>query len=475
MPLPTKNTSKQFARQGSLLFLLRALPATAVLVVMILYARWLPQNLYGQYQNFWVRYGLLSTFTTIGLPAFLLLLSPAEVAGFCRAIGQRQILFFLLVNSLCGGLFSYWEKSLFPLWFPALFLLVWTLGLLLEALLISFRKLKSLLVINTVFAGVFLILHLALVPDGGDTLQQLLFAIGGLALARVLLLMGWALAAFRRQQIQMPVRARSIWFHLTLTDIIQQSGRLLDKVLLGLLAPPARSAVYFNGAQEIPFLAALLGAASGNFLLQASAGDSASELPQKAHWLQLTGAFLGALVFPLFWGLLLNRQTLFEILFAGRYLESVPVFTIFLFALPLRAYPFSALLQQLRKGTMITLGAFLDLVLAVGLALLLYPLLDLSGIALAFTIATVLLAVFYTVQTIRYTSLSLSDLFPVKTWLLQFVGSGVIGIMACQVSRFWGWTPLAKGLFSGILLLLAAMFLLKRSLRSAAVPREPLA
>ncbi|RYD51787.1 MAG: hypothetical protein EOP52_06280 [Sphingobacteriales bacterium] len=475
MSQPNGNTNKQFASQGSKLFLVRALPAAAVLVVMVLYARRLPQELYGQYQNFWVRYGLLSTFTTLGLPSFFLLLSPPEVTGFWKHLSIRQLSLFGVVNLGCCALFSYWERLLFPGWIPAVFLLVWTCGLVLESILISFRKLNRLLVINVLFAGLFLPIHWLLLPEHTHSLTALFEGIGLLALLRAGVLGVWVLQVFRTQTAVAPIRSRKIWLHLTLTDLIQQSSRMLDKVLLGLLTSPARSAIYFNGAQEVPFLPALLGAASGNVLLHASNGREGASLHQKAHWLRLSGALLGALVFPMFWWLLLGRDAVFELVFAGRYPQAAPVFAVFTCALPLRAYPFSALLQHLRLGAVITIGAFFDLIIAIGLALVLYPIMGLPGIALAFTIATVLLAGFYTWQTVQKTGLSPALLFPLKTWVVQFGGAGIAGAVPFYLSQTLGWTAASELIVSGTVLLLLAMVFLRQTLvRSrAGTPVDP--
>ena len=59
-----------------LIFLIRFFPSLAALVVVIVFSRYTSEEVYGSYQNFWVRLYLLSALATLGIPAFLLTYTP---------------------------------------------------------------------------------------------------------------------------------------------------------------------------------------------------------------------------------------------------------------------------------------------------------------------------------------------------------------------------------------------------------------
>jgi hypothetical protein len=229
-------------------------------------------------------------------------------------------------------------------------------------------------------------------------------------------------------------------------DLLQQGARLSDKFLVSFLVAPALSAIYFNGAQEVPFLSLLLGAAGGALVQQAAVGTR-DDVTETVTTARVAGQLLSNAVFPLFWWLLLFREELFEVVFSTRYAESATIFAASLLILPLRAYPFTSLLQHYRRGDLINLGALLDLILALLLAPLLYMLFGLPGVALSFSIATLGLAVFYLYHTSRISGVRIVDLIPVRNWIIKLAGSGVVFIGIRYIAM--GWQQMGFRLFLG--------------------------
>ncbi len=431
--------------RGKGLLLVRLLPAAALLVVMVLLSRRLPQDVYGQYQNIWVRYAVLSSLSCLGIPAIAQVVGPGVLAHTLQRLSRWQAATATGWLLLATGVFVFWNQALLPAFLAGSVFLVWSLSTVLEGLLLGLRRFRETGWINAGYAILFVALHL--LWNG----QSLPFIFGLLLLpagARLLLFAGLLRKTLSGipvpENIQATPADKKLWGQLALYDAVQQLVRSLDKTLVGFLVTPALSAVYFNGAQEVPFLPLLLGAAGGAFLH--GAADNALAPPAyKAHLLRTAGRVMSALVFPLFWALLLCRQSVFEVVFPARYEASAAIFAMTLVVLPLRAYPFSALLQHYRAGGLVNAGAIGDLILAPLLALLLYPVMGLPGVALAFSLSTVAMVVFYTAATLRITKLQLSDLFPIRNWGAQmlFSAGGVGGV-------YWLGQKLA---FSPLLLL----------------------
>lgn len=435
---------RTLARRGAFLLTARIFPALALLGVMVWYSRTLSPDAYGQYQNVWVRYGLLSTLACVGIPTVAQVIGPVEMMAGLQKSSRRMRAGFGLLLGVTTVAFAFWNHTYLPVLVLAAFFVGWVLATLAEGLALGQRRYRLVSVVNLVASVLFLVLHGLF-----KTAPAFLFtSLGVLALARAVLLFLPVMGAFRQAgwpgEVAVLNSLGKLWRDLALYDLIQQSARLLDKALVGLLVVPALSAVYFNGAQEVPFLPLLLGAAGSAFLHQAAdagEGDAAG----KAVFIRATGSLLAAFVFPLFWFLMLGREALFEVVFRGKYEASVPIFAMTTLVLPLRAYPFSAMLQHFRKTKWVLWGAAGDLVLATILAFILYPLLGLPGVALAFTLSTGCMVLFYIWKTAQFTGLSLAALFPLRQWAIKFVVSaGVLyGLKgALSFAGFTAWQSL---------------------------------
>ena len=414
--------------RGKGLLLVRLLPAVALLVVMVLLSRRLPQAVYGDYQNVWVRYALLSSLSCLGVPAIAQVVGPGVLAGALRRFRPKQIVFIAGWLLLMALLFLWWNGPVLPAVLGGSLFIVWSLAIVAEGLLLGLRRFKETGWINAGYALVFVALHL--VWDG-QAVPRIFWLLLLPAVARLLLFLRllWqtVVATPMPQNTKALTADKKLWGQLALYDALQQGMRSLDKTLVGFLVTPALSAVYFNGAQEVPFLPLLLGAAGGAFLH--SAADNASASPEKkAHLLRTAGSVMSALIFPLFWALLLCRQPLFTVVFSAKYAASASIFAMILVVLPFRAYPFSALLQHYRAGGIVNAGVLGDMIVAPLLALLLFSFMGLPGVALAFSLSTIFMIAFYTVATLRITKLRLPDLFPFRTWALQMaLSAGGVG------------------------------------------------
>jgi O-antigen/teichoic acid export membrane protein len=135
---------------------------------------------------------------------------------------------------------------------------------------------------------------------------------------------------------------------------------------------------------------------------------------------------LSSIVFPIFFFLLFYRYQLFVSVFSEKYIPAIPVFFISIMVLPLKAYNFTTVLQNRHKGSVITMGAILDLLLA---CLLMYPLyiwLGLPGVALSFVITTYLQAAFYLYHAAKVLGVPIFSLLPFANWLKKLIVFAIV-------------------------------------------------
>jgi O-antigen/teichoic acid export membrane protein len=407
------------------IFLIRFFPALASLIVVVVFGRNLDAGVYGTYQNFWVQYYVLSAVSCMGLHVFMLTYSPAYLLHLLRGLSRNSLLLgigWMVAVSAGMGLL---QMAHFGFWMPFLFLLLFTFSTITEAFLMVCRAFKMLTAINIFFAIVFLLLHASLLY-GQLTLSDLFCWITVLLLVRllfygVLLIPEIKKTVVTSDELHSLRTVRTLWLQMGAFDILQVMFRWADKFFISLLLGASVSAVYFNGSMEIPFLAIILGAVGSAGLIQLATAGLADKKAETVHMLHHSGKLLSVVVFPLFFFLLFFSPELFAVVFGHKYDAAVPVFLITIFAIPVRAYNFTTVLQHYHKGKIINIGAVADIVLA---CLLMYPLylwLGLPGVALAFVVTTYLQAAFYLYHSAKALQMPVLRLIPLQNWLVKVI------------------------------------------------------
>ena len=80
--------------------------------------------------------------------------------------------------------------------------------------------------------------------------------------------------------------------------------------------------------------------------------------------------------------LFIFREEIFSYVFKNKYNDSVPIFAISLFILPLRINNYSVILQCFSQGKKVMLGSLIDIIIAIILMIILYPIMGSRGIVL---------------------------------------------------------------------------------------------
>ncbi|TGE17826.1 polysaccharide biosynthesis protein [Hymenobacter elongatus] len=459
MRKPEAPTSGTLLGNSAYIFLIRFFPTLATVVALVWLSRHMSPAWYGRYQSFWVQWQVLHVVACLGLPTLVLTYPAALINGLVRGTSRRQAAvvagWWVVV---AGGLMAvqWLTNSLFAPWQAGAFLLLSVPVAVLEAYALLGRQFRPVALISVTYAGIFGLSHALLVGEVLSSTQLMYWLLLGNGLR-----LG-ALAQLARRQYHAaagPVAwhtVRSLWFHTALNEVVQVLFRWVDKFALNFLLPAALFALYFNGTLDVPFLPLLLGAAGSALLLHFGQPD----LPDAARLatLKTAATVLGRIVFPLFFFLILFRAELFGVVFAHRYDAAVPLFLVSSLVIPLRAYNFTALLQHKGCGRIITIGAVLDLLLALGLMYPLYRLLGLAGVALAFVVSTYCQAGFYVVHTARLLAVRWFDVLPWRSWAGQFAGFGLgFLLLHLLLSRFFTEQVvlLSAGVATGLLMVVS--------------------
>ena len=427
MPLPKAGSNSLFSN-SFYIFIIRFFPSLANLLVVIGYSRYLPQAAYGSYQHFWIQLNVLYPVACFGIHALVITypgnfliqlmhrLSIKHYVLYGVWVAGLSIVFALLQNNGIG----------LSLVVPFLFIASFSISIIVESLLIVARSYKSLTSVSLLYSLGWCIIHWY-VLQLGFTLQSifsLLLVLNMLRLAVYIIILliniNGSKEPVDNKSYNIPA-IRSLWIHLGMYDISQMLFSWIDKFVLSLVLTASVSAVYFNGAQNIPFLPLLLSAAGSAVLIKLAAGNKEDERKDITALMNQSGKILSCIIFPVFFYLLLYRYDIIIFLFTERYIASVPVFAASVLALPVKAYSFTTVLQRMHKGSIINAGAIADLLLACALMYPLYKWLGLQGVALSFVITTYLQALFYLYYSARLLHISILSLVPVANWILKLI------------------------------------------------------
>ena len=134
-------------------------------------------------------------------------------------------------------------------------------------------------------------------------------------------------------------------------------------------------------------------------------------------------------MFPLFFFLFYFREELFHVLLTIKYADSIPIFPITVFIVPLRAYNFTSILQNRHRGRIINTGALLDIIVACTLMYPLYQWLGLVGIALSFVISSYVQGAYYLHHTARILNTKVYNIIPLANWSVKLIAFGLLFII----------------------------------------------
>lgn len=455
------------------IFLTRFFPSLANTIVLILFSRNLDKETYGLYQNFWIQLNILFPIACFGIHVLLVTYSPAIMVRLMTSLKAKHYVVYSFWVMLFSSVFALLQFKALALNFivPLFFLLSYSLSFILESTLIVFKSFKALVTISFFYSVAFTALHWAYLHYEFP-LQALFVFLLFITSVRLLLyafISNSNVKKYENAPLQQDVslkNVRSLWLHLGLYDVLQVLFSWADKFIMSLILIASVSAVYYNGAMNIPFLPLLLSAAGSAILIQLSTTDKEKEPAHTLRLLNQSGRMLSSIVFPVFLFLLLFRYELFSVLLSDQYLASVPVFLVAIMSLPLRAYTFTTVLQNHHRGAIINIGAILDIVIA---CLLIYPFykwFGLPGVAMAFVVTTYLQAGYYLYHTARTLNVKIPALLPFRNWVVKLIVLAIVFIIIHYLLSYFfapAITLILGGMLSVIIILISLWIELKNN------------
>ncbi|MDQ2862933.1 MAG: polysaccharide biosynthesis C-terminal domain-containing protein, partial [Bacteroidota bacterium] len=209
------------------------------------------------------------------------------------------------------------------------------------------------------------------------------------------------------------------WAYLGLNEVLGVISKWIDKIFLLYLLTASDFAVFFNGAFEIPLFGLLISVAASFMLIEFSgnllAKDKILDIFKESF------NMLSGIVFPLFFFLFFFREEIFSFAFKNKYGASVPIFAISILILPLRINNYSVILQCFSQGKKIMAGSLIDIIIALALMVILYPLMGSRGIVLSIVISTYCQVIYYLWHSAKILRVKVYNLLPVKNLVAKFL------------------------------------------------------
>ncbi len=461
--MPLLKANSVFVSNSFFIFITRFFPSLANLLVLVWYSRNLSEADYGNYQLFWIQLYVIYPLISFGLHNVIVTYTRNFLANILSKIRLLHYAFYVGWAVLLSLLFAWLQSDLGRVHFltSLLFILSFSVGVITESLLIVFRKYRVLTWSGFLYAAAFCAVHWWAL-QAGLTLQALFSLLLVANMLRVFVYSCAVLLEVKKdvdgyvEEFVDLGAVRALWLHLGLYDVVQMLSSWVDKFAVAMVLTAGLSAIYYNGAQNVPFLPILLSAAGSAVLLQLAGRNG---LPEKEATLQLvneSGRMLSSIVFPVFFFLYIFRNELFVSVLSEKYIPAIPIFAVSILSLPVRAYSFTTVLQRAHKGHIINIGAVAELILAVALMYPLYLLIGLPGVALSFVISTYLQAAFYLIATARHLHVSPLHLLPLRNWGIKFIlfGSLMFAIHYLGTMQYTGKATLLLGALGMVLLIL---------------------
>jgi len=222
---------------------------------------------------------------------------------------------------------------------------------------------------------------------------------------------------------------------------------------------------YVTGAWEVPFMSVFFSAIASAILPEMSAHWTAKKNADVLAIWHRSIALSAWLIFPIWLWSWIWAPELLRVLFTRQYEDGLPVFRIYLLALPVRIAVYSALLVAMEKSRVLVNGAVIDvavnLVLSVVLAVAIGPL----GPAVATVVATYVQAGYYVASVHGDLPVRRVGFFPWGSLFWALTGAGLVTLPTLVLRRvFEGDLPRA-GIalaWTGCILAAGAVFALRK-------------
>jgi len=245
-----------------------------------------------------------------------------------------------------------------------------------------------------------------------------------------------------------PVRLLRHAVPLGLAGVVGSFNLMLDKLFVSCWAGPAEFAVYCNGATELPVIGIISSSVAAVLAPEFVRLFQVGRLQEMLAVWRSSIRFTATAVLPLTAGMLLFAPDAVTLLYSEKYLDSVPIFRIYLLVLPLRVTVHGSLLVAAGRSRTVFSAALVGVGLAAALLCALVPILGMPGAAAAMVLSVYGVAGVLLVRTARLVGASLRETVPWREMSLTLAASAAGAAVAAIVTRQLdpGWVRLLIGL-----------------------------
>jgi len=428
-----KDISGKFAKRSFLLITSKLMRVCVQFFILFLYARRLSYEQYGLYQSIWLYVNVLSVFGLFGLPSIILSASNHTIIAWIKE-NKKSFLITAIILNIVPLIYFYFKtpEYSFMIWLLLLGVtIIQNISIIVEAIAIKREKETLVLVANMIFITGYLLCHVIILFNG-YSLPLLLTSIIFIFLLKsiVIILSDKKLLVTENHFTVTDIGKQ--WFYLGLYDTVSVVGKWLDKWIILLLLSFSQFGIYFNGAYEIPVFGLMITAIGNIMVIELSKKNDNRSATNRMLFIN-SSLLTASVVFPSFAFLLFYHHDFFTLIFTDKYAASIPIFFITIFILPLRITNYGAALQAYNRNDLIAKAAVIDLIASIILMAILYPILQMKGLALAFVIATYIQTGYYLWQTSKLLQEKITDFFPVKKLLALMALSVMVLGITCWV------------------------------------------
>lgn len=420
MPHVVPTYKPLIARKYLWLFLGRIMPLLSLFVITIIYSRQLSYADYGTFQSVWMYTNIINVVISFGLSSIILSTNLSLLFSFAEK-HKRTITTFYIVLWIIGLTAFFFLARNFSIgvkFLMIVFMIIQNIITVVETFLIKRKKERLSFIINSFYAILFFGLHLYILFSG-YSLSNLILGISVVSVLKLIAI----LSVPGKTETYAPVAEEKHfmkhWGYLGLNEIFGIISKWIDKIFLLYLVSASDFAIFFNGSFEIPLFGLLISVAGSFMLIEFS-----ENLQLKSRIVDIfkeNFIILSGIVFPLFFFLLFFREEIFSFAFKNKYNASVPIFAISILILPLRINNYSAILQCFSEGKKIMAGSLIDIILALALMIILYPLMGSRGIVLSIVISTYCQSFYFLWHSAKVLNVKVYSLLPIKNLAKKFL------------------------------------------------------
>ncbi len=430
----------QLSRKTAIVGASKIIQFLAVLATNILLSRIFLVREFGRYQQSWLLVNTQVPVLLLGIPQginFFLPRSDPSTArrilwlfyGLVVVVSLPIVLILIIFPQSIAALLG--NPQLVPiLQVIAIYLIVVLPTYCLDPLLIIHNKHVVLLVITAIYAVLFFAVNVCF---GLYKSIELIFLglslIAGMKLILTLWLTGRLYGGWQKTfdpaLLKQIVGYVAVLGAIGVVDVLSLN---IDKYLVACLRTETMYAIYSIGAIELPIIMILLGSVSAVVMPEFSRLLKQQDGAAVIALLHNSMRKLAMFIFPMFTYLLVTAYIFIPLLFTSSYKDSVPIFCIYLFLLPLRVANNHPLLIAAGLQRYALIGRVIDVVINFVLGLILLHFIGIWGPAISTVLATYIHKMYQTAIVMEKFQLSLRTVYP-WTAFAQWLGRSV----ACAI------------------------------------------